>query len=347
MTTKKREKLFYKEISSKIKGSCFDVYKKFGGALEEHIINKALILELKRRGLKVETQKRIPVISQGEKAKAYAHDIIVEGKILIELKVKSCLTKEDERQFWYHLRDSDRILGFLINFGSKKLEIKRHTYNKDSRKHESICAILRANTHLFASACRGFSLIELIVAVTIFATLMIISSSIIVSSMTGQRTILSSQKIIDETSYALEYMGRAIRMSQKELDCDDHDSPSTCSCLKQNGFGYNYEETVLRNGIRFINDDGVCQEFFLENSQIKEIKNSDDALDAIALTSSKIKISNFGFNFSGESQGSADALDNLQPQATVYFTVGAEEEKEIKVQMTLSQRNLDVFTVGP
>jgi len=134
MTTKNGEELIYKEISYKIRGACFEVYKKFGGAFKESIVVRALILELRHQGLKIEVQKRIPIIYQGEKIGVYVPDIIVEERILIELKAKPRLVREDERQFWYYLRGSQYMLGFLINFGSKKLEIKRRIYEKARKK---------------------------------------------------------------------------------------------------------------------------------------------------------------------------------------------------------------------
>ena len=130
MVTKAGEELIYKEISYKIRGACFNVYKKFGGAFKESAIYRALILELQNQGLKIEAQKQIPIFYQEEKIGAYVPDFVIEEKILIELKVKPYLTKEDERQFWYYLRGSQYKLGFLINFGSKKLEIKRRIYDK-------------------------------------------------------------------------------------------------------------------------------------------------------------------------------------------------------------------------
>lgn len=134
MTTKSGENLIYEKESYLIRGACFDLYKKFGGAFKESVINRALVSELKAKGLSVESQKRIDVMHRNEKVGTYVPDIIVDGKILIELKAKSFLIKEDEKQFWYYLRGSSYKLGFLINFGSKKLEIKRRIYDKARQK---------------------------------------------------------------------------------------------------------------------------------------------------------------------------------------------------------------------
>lgn len=123
-------KLLYEQESYVIRGACFELYKKFGGAFKESVIHKALVIELRHKGLKVETQKRISLFHRGEKVGIYIPVVIVESKILIELKVKPFLAKEDERQFWRYLRGSDYRLGFLTNFGSRGLEIKRRIYDK-------------------------------------------------------------------------------------------------------------------------------------------------------------------------------------------------------------------------
>lgn len=135
MVTKSGENLIYQKESYSIRGACFDLYLKFGGAFKESVINKALVLELKTRGLKVEDQKRIDIKYRNEKVGTYIPDIIVDDKILIELKAKPFLTKEDEKQFWYYLRGSNYKLGFLINFGIRKLEINRRIYDKAREKY--------------------------------------------------------------------------------------------------------------------------------------------------------------------------------------------------------------------
>jgi GxxExxY protein len=145
MTTKGGEELLYKDISYKIRGACFDLYKKFGGDFKETAINKALFLELKSRKLGVENQKRIDILHNNEKIGTYIPDLIVEDKILIELKVKPFLIKNDDRQFWRYLKGSNYKLGFLINFGSRKLEIKRRVFDKARNQRE--CPRVSASTH--------------------------------------------------------------------------------------------------------------------------------------------------------------------------------------------------------
>ena len=121
--------LFEKE-SYDIRGACFDVYKAFGGAFKETVIDRALSKALQKRGLKVESQKRIDIYFEDEKVGTYVPDKIVNECILIELKAKPFLTKQDIDQFWKYLRGSQYKLAFLVNFAPAKLEIKRIVYEK-------------------------------------------------------------------------------------------------------------------------------------------------------------------------------------------------------------------------
>ena len=130
MSTKSGEELLYEDISYQIRGACFDLYNKFGGDFKETAINKALFLELQSKGLNIESQKKIDIFHSDVKIGTYVPDLIIENKILIELKVKPFLIKTDDKQFWRYLRGSNYKLGFLINFGSQKLEIKRRIFDK-------------------------------------------------------------------------------------------------------------------------------------------------------------------------------------------------------------------------
>jgi len=132
MEQRKVKDFLYEEISYKIRGACFNVFNKLGGGIKENIIARALTQELKNQNLKVETQIRIDIIYNNEKIGVYIPDLVVNGKIILELKSKPFITKEDEKQFWGYLKGSNYLLGFLINFSSKKLIIKRFVHTKKS-----------------------------------------------------------------------------------------------------------------------------------------------------------------------------------------------------------------------
>lgn len=120
----------YKDITYKIRGACFEVWKEFGGAFKEKIVDNALTIALEKRNLKVDDQVRINVYFDGKKVGTYVPDKIVNDTVLVEVKCKPFLTQEDKRQFWLYLKGSKYKLGLLINFGPKKLEIERRVYDK-------------------------------------------------------------------------------------------------------------------------------------------------------------------------------------------------------------------------
>lgn len=136
----KNMSLLYPDESYQIRGACFWVWKEFGSAFKESIIDKSLTKELRKRGLKVDDQKRINIFYQGEKVGVYVPDKIINDKIIIELKAKPFLHKQDIKQFWHYLKGTKYKLGFLINFGNK-LEIKRIVYDTARNKSASKSAL--------------------------------------------------------------------------------------------------------------------------------------------------------------------------------------------------------------
>ncbi len=127
---------FYEKESYEIRGACFDVWKSFGGAFKEKIIDRALTKALEKRGLAVEDQKRIDIYFEGEKVGTYVPDKIVNNCIIVELKAKPFITKQDIDQFWKYLKGARYKLGFLINFGPEKLTIQRIVYDTARDKHQ-------------------------------------------------------------------------------------------------------------------------------------------------------------------------------------------------------------------
>lgn len=127
----------YEKESYEIRGACFDVWKSFGGAFKEKIIDRALTKSLEKKGLKVEEQKRIDIYFEDEKVGIYVPDKIINNCILLEIKAKQFITRQDIDQFWKYLKGSQYKLGFLINFGPDKLTIKRIVYDT-ARKSFSV-----------------------------------------------------------------------------------------------------------------------------------------------------------------------------------------------------------------
>ena len=105
------------------------MYKKFRNRHKEKVYARALLVYLRTKGLQVEIEKQIPIYFDGEKVGIYTPDIVINGKIFLELKCKPRITKDDIKQFWYYLKAANYRLGFLINFGSPDgVEIIRRVY---------------------------------------------------------------------------------------------------------------------------------------------------------------------------------------------------------------------------
>lgn len=193
-------------------------------------------------------------------------------------------------------------------------------------------ALITIKQHNNKTTEKGFTLIEILVAVAIFALVVGTTSGLFISGIRTQRNVLTSQIVLDNTSYAIEYMGRAIRMAKKQM-------PELPACLSQNGLNY---EITGRGGLKFLNYQKVCQEFFLDPvaKRLKESKGGSEQF----LTSDNLQILSFNFNLQGQLQ-----TDNLQPRVTIFLDamgvqkeLKPEEQAKIRIQTTVSQRNLDV-----
>ncbi|MBI4387591.1 MAG: GxxExxY protein [Candidatus Omnitrophica bacterium] len=127
-------KILYKELSYKVQGTFFEVYKAFGNGFKETIYHNALIEEFKVRELKTDSQKRINIYYRGKRVGTYVPDFVIEDSIIVEIKCKPILTQADEKQFWHYLKGSDYKVGYLVNFGAlKKVVIIRRVYDTARR----------------------------------------------------------------------------------------------------------------------------------------------------------------------------------------------------------------------
>ncbi len=129
---KKVSNFLYEEESYKIRGACFKVYNTLGGGIKEKIITRALNTELITQNLIIEEQVRIDIFYNGKKMGIYIPDFVINNKIIIEIKSKHYLTKEDEKQFWGYLKGSKYELGLLVLFSPTRLIIKRFVHTKIS-----------------------------------------------------------------------------------------------------------------------------------------------------------------------------------------------------------------------
>ena len=118
-------KLIHRELSDEILGGVFQVHNRLGPGLLESAYEGACEIEFHNRGLSVERQAVYPLYYEGELAGAYVADMVVEGKIILELKSVKVLTPVMDARFINYLRLSRIEVGYLVNFRNERVEWKR------------------------------------------------------------------------------------------------------------------------------------------------------------------------------------------------------------------------------
>jgi len=134
---KKQVDLLYKELSYKIRGAAIEVKKSYGLGHKEVLYQRAFAEELTLQKIRYEKEKQVKIYSpKTEKAIAsYQLDFLVENKIIVELKALEKIPQIAIDQLYSYLRNSEYQLGFLINFSSNGVDIKRIIYTNDRKKH--------------------------------------------------------------------------------------------------------------------------------------------------------------------------------------------------------------------
>ena len=120
--------LKYKEITDDIIGSAFEVYNILGYGFLEKVYQKALQVELLQRGHRAELEHGIKVKYKETLVGEYAADLLVDEKVIVELKVAAEYNPKDEAQLLNQLKATEIEVGLLINFGRQKVEFKRFVY---------------------------------------------------------------------------------------------------------------------------------------------------------------------------------------------------------------------------
>jgi len=120
-----RNKLLHEETTEKIIGAAFEVHGQLGYGFLERVYQRAIQVELLRRGATAEIEKRIQVHYKGAVVGDYDADVLVDGCVIVEIKVAPQYDKRDEAQLLNELKATGLKVGMLLNFGRAKLEYKR------------------------------------------------------------------------------------------------------------------------------------------------------------------------------------------------------------------------------
>lgn len=123
------------EITQSVIGCAFEVIKELGAGFLESVYENSMLLALRQRGLSAVKQHPCKVMFRGECVGDFYADILVEGKVIVELKAVKAIAPEHQAQVINYLNATGIEVGLLINFGNQKLEYKRFTRSKDYKKH--------------------------------------------------------------------------------------------------------------------------------------------------------------------------------------------------------------------
>jgi GxxExxY protein len=117
--------LLYEDLTRKILEACFEVSNELGAGFIESVYHRALVIALRQKGLQVRSEVPISVMFRGQNVGEFYADLLVEEKIIVELKAVSALAKEHVAQVINYLYASGMDVGLLINFGTPKMEYRR------------------------------------------------------------------------------------------------------------------------------------------------------------------------------------------------------------------------------
>jgi GxxExxY protein len=121
--------LLYRDLSYILRGIAYDIHKELGSGHKEIVYQNALVEALNQKGLEFSREKQIDVRYNNKKVGVYQPDFIVEDKIILELKALPYTSPKERKQLWNYLKGSSYKLGFLINFGTQKVDIQRVVYD--------------------------------------------------------------------------------------------------------------------------------------------------------------------------------------------------------------------------
>ncbi len=116
------------ELTDKIIKAYYQVYNTLGYGFLEKVYENAMFIELKKMGLYIQKQKNITVFYENEEVGDYFADLIVDEKVIVELKAAEGLCEEHECQLINYLKATEIEVGLLLNFG-KKPEFRRKVFS--------------------------------------------------------------------------------------------------------------------------------------------------------------------------------------------------------------------------
>jgi len=118
----------HKELTDKIINIFYRVYNKLGYGFLEKVYENAMIIELEKEGILAVSQSAISVSYEGKIIGEYYADILVDNKVIVEIKAIRHLVEDNEAQLLNYLKATNMEVGLLLNFGPKP-DFKRKAFD--------------------------------------------------------------------------------------------------------------------------------------------------------------------------------------------------------------------------
>lgn len=125
LKTNENNKILYPDLSYKICGLCFNVHNKLGNFRSEKSYADALEKNLQENEVKYVRENSLKPSFENEGDRRNIPDFVIEDKIILDIKAKRIITKEDYFQMKRYLVSSNKRLGLIVNFRQKYLSPKR------------------------------------------------------------------------------------------------------------------------------------------------------------------------------------------------------------------------------
>lgn len=119
------KKKFDDPLSEKVIGCAMAVHRELGFGFLESVFHRALEIELAATGVSFESEKRINVFYRGRTVGFFVADLVIDGKLVVELKAVESMAKAHEVQLVNYLTAAEIDDGLLLNFGTESLQFRR------------------------------------------------------------------------------------------------------------------------------------------------------------------------------------------------------------------------------
>jgi GxxExxY protein len=129
--------MIQEELSGKIIGAGMDVLNELRPGLDEKLYERAMIIELKRRGHTLSIQRAFPVFYRGELIGNLIPDLIVDDRVIVDPKVVACFTDTHVAQMLGYLNITGLDLALVLNFKNARLEWKRVLRRREAGEHDT------------------------------------------------------------------------------------------------------------------------------------------------------------------------------------------------------------------